>query len=97
MNRWAINLIIILLLGISAFTFTGCGKSATGCVTTGGHQDLATGPKGPRKIYVPAYYLYRNGKYQFVKGHYRWVLNRKTYFARANRGYTNRVDEAAAR
>jgi hypothetical protein len=60
-------------------------------------RDFVTGRNGPRKIYVPGYYVYRNDKYFFVKGHYRWVISRKLFLARANRGYTTRMDEARAR
>jgi hypothetical protein len=96
MKGRSLQLFFLFSIVNSSFLFEGCSKSTTGCVETG-RSNLAAGQNGPRKIYVPAYYVYRNGKYQFVKGHYRWVLNRKAYLARANRGYTSKMDEASAR
>jgi hypothetical protein len=86
----------VLGLAILLFGMPACSDKTSGCIKKG-NDDLVTGQNGPRRIYVPAYYLYRNGKYHFVKGHYRLVLNRKVYLARANRGYTTRMDEASAR
>jgi hypothetical protein len=86
----------LIVLFVSVFGMTGCADKTMGCVKKG-NDDLVTGQKGPRRIFVSAYYVYRNGKYQFVKGHYRWVLNRKTYLARANRGYTTRMEAASTR
>lgn len=83
-------LLQVLLVFILVFSFASC---SSGKLATGNH-DMVTGPNGPRKIYVPAYYTYRNGNYHFVKGHYRLVLNRRLYLARANRCYSV---EASAR
>ncbi|HYG03057.1 MAG TPA: hypothetical protein VD927_11480 [Chryseosolibacter sp.] len=58
---------------------------------------LVTGPDGPRRIYVPEYYIYKNGKYHFIKGHYRWVLNRKLYVRRSMKGYGSRMERASVR
>jgi hypothetical protein len=88
--------IVFFLCMTSMLALGGCSRStATSCVERD-NGSVAMG-KGPRKIYVPAYYSYRNGKYQFVKGHYRWVVNRRLYLARAYRGYTSKMDDPAAR
>lgn len=55
-----------------------------------------TSKSGPTRIYVPEYYVYRNGKYHFVKGHYRWVLFPKLYVRRSLKGYGSRREDAAS-
>lgn len=85
---------LLVLFVLTAAMFTSC-KSVKNC--DGSEPGFTTGPRGIRKIYVPEYYVYRNGRYDFVKGHYRWVLNRKAYLKRANRGYTNRPERASIR
>jgi hypothetical protein len=59
-------------------------------------SSLVTGKPGLKRIYVPKYYIYRNGKYEFVKGHYRWV-NPKMYVKRSLRGYGNDTESASIR
>jgi hypothetical protein len=71
-------------------------KASDSCPQLPQQESLVTHKKGPRKIYVPEYYVYRNGKYEFIKGHYRWVLNNKAYVKRSLKGYNN-SDEASAR
>ena len=50
--------------------------------------------RGPKKVYVPEYYVYRRGKYAFVKGHYRWVIFPKVYAKRSLKGYVTPVETA---
>jgi hypothetical protein len=47
-------------------------------------------------VYVPEYYVY-DGRYRFVRGHYRKILSRKAYLRRTLRGYGSREAHAAAR
>jgi hypothetical protein len=84
----------ILLILLLTIVNTGC-RTAETCVGQKQHG-ITTGPRGPRKLYVPEYYVYRNGRYEFVKGHYRYILSRKTYLKRSMRGFTNRLDETAS-
>lgn len=39
------------------------------------------------KIYVPKYYVYRNGHYKFVRGYYRVIFSKKNYWKKSLRGY----------
>jgi hypothetical protein len=74
--------------------FIAC-KSPDTCKHVSKSQRLVEG-KGPKRIYVPEYFVYRNGKYEFVKGHYRLVLSPKTYVRRSMKGYTTRQEAAAS-
>lgn len=47
-------------------------------------------------VYVPEYYVY-DGRYRFVRGHYRKILSRKAYLKRSLRGYGSKDAHAAAR
>lgn len=86
---------LLLITTVLIVVISGSCKSPENC--NGEKQPgLVTGPNGPRKVYVPEYFVYRNGRYEFVKGHYRWILNRKTYLKRTTRGYTERAEGAAS-
>jgi hypothetical protein len=50
-----------------------------------------------RRIYVPEYFVYRKGKYEFVKGHHRTILFPKVYAKRSLRGYTTDQESASIR
>lgn len=58
---------------------------------------LNTDSRGPRTIYVPSYYIYRHGKYHFVKGHYRYVLSPRVYRRRSLQGYGTKLESASIR
>lgn len=85
---------ILILLGF-LITVTGSGACSSNRYSQV-ENDFVTGPSGPRKIYVPEYYVYRNGKYKFVRGHYRWVLSRRLYLKRSMEGYTSRREREPA-
>lgn len=84
---------LLVLLVLTASLLPSC--QSVKC--RGADEGFVTGPGGLRKVYVPEYFVYRNGRYDFVEGHYRWVISRKTYLKRANRGYTNRPERASIR
>ena len=84
------NLVIILM----AFLFTQC-ISAEKHFWTGAGQ--SSGTFGPKSIYVPEYHIYRNGKYHFVKGHYRYVINPAVYRRRSLQGYGTKLESASIR
>jgi hypothetical protein len=88
----AISKIITLLFTVNV-CFIGC-KSSSPAINAPEKNELSKG-HGPRRIYVPEYFVYRRGKYQFVKGHYHWVLFPKNYQKRAMRGYTIKQETAA--
>jgi hypothetical protein len=52
------------------------------------HSTIAGGPV-PTKIWVQDYFIYRHGRYQFVKGHYRPVISKRAYLRRSVKGYTS--------
>jgi len=81
---------------IVSAALTGC-NSTEKMLRKNNTEEFVSGPRGPRKIYVPEYYVYRNGKYHFVDGHYRWVFFRKHYLRKTARGYTHKSDHASAR
>lgn len=85
-----------ILLVMITLTIGAC-KSSDQCIQTPKQNNLAVGKSGPRKIYVPEYYTYRRGKYEFVKGHYRWVLFPKAYAKRSMKGYTTKPERASLR
>jgi hypothetical protein len=85
----------MVLLILSA-AMTGCDSTKRE-LRKNAQEEFVSGPRGPRKIYVPEYYVYRRGKYQFVDGHYRWVFFRKPYLKRTTRGYTTKTEHASAR
>lgn len=84
------NLVIILI----AFLFTQCVSAEKRFWATSMKEP---GVNGPKAIYVPTYYIYRNGKYRFVKGHYRYVLNPAVYRRRSLQGYGTRLESASIR
>lgn len=84
-----------LILFSTVFLNAGCKGSAE-CVRDGS-PGIAKEGSGPRRIYVPEYYVYRNGRYVFVKGHYRLVLSRALYYKRTMRGYGWKGDRASVR
>jgi|GEM_PF-5843047 len=77
-------------------TMTGCDPVKRN-LRKNNTDEFVSGPRGPRKIYVPEYYVFRNGKYHFVDGHYRWVLFRKPYLKKTTRGFTTKGEHASAR
>jgi hypothetical protein len=54
-----------------------------------------SGASVPDWIYEPEYYVYKNGRYRFVKGHYRKILFRKQFRKRSLLGYGSPEDTAA--
>jgi hypothetical protein len=52
-------------------------------------KDVAAGGPVPSKVWVQHYFIYRHGRYQFVKGHYRPVISKKAYLKRSVKGYTS--------
>jgi hypothetical protein len=84
------NLVIILM----ALLLTQCISAEKHFWTTSVKEP---GVKGPKSIYVPGYHIYRNGKYRFVKGHYRYVLNPTVYRRRSLQGYGTRLESASIR
>ena len=73
-------------------------QSIEKCAGSTAHRELTTGARGPKRLYVPEYYVYSNGKYEFVKGHYRLVMFPKLYVKRSMKGYvTNREHSASIR
>jgi hypothetical protein len=89
MGRGIIAAAIICLLNL-----TGC-KSTDECPHVRKKHEVVTG-RGPKRIYVPEYFVYRNGKYEFVEGHYRWVLLPKVYVKRSMKGYVTKPEAAAS-
>jgi hypothetical protein len=85
----------VLYSALAMLSFSSCSSSER-CLQKK-DPEFVTGQNGPRRIYVPEYYLYRRGKYEFVPGHYRLVLSRKTYLKRSMRGYTYRREHASIR
>jgi hypothetical protein len=47
-------------------------------------------------VWEPEYYVY-DGRYRFVRGHYRKILSRKAYLRRSLRGYCAKDAHATAR
>jgi hypothetical protein len=87
--------VFIMVFSMAAF-FVGC-RSSDRCMHTTEFSRGMTSGKGPKRIYVPEYFIYRNGKYEFVKGHYRWVLLPKLYARRSLKGYGFKGDAASNR
>jgi hypothetical protein len=99
MYRWKIVLKSFKIAGILTLLtlFAGC-KTAEKCPVGMTQSSLVTGRPGPKRIYVPQYYVYRKGKYEFVKGHYRWIARPKDYVKRSLKGYsTDQKAEASVR
>jgi hypothetical protein len=44
-------------------------------------------PAVPDRVYEPEYYIYKNGRYKFVKGHYRKVWMKRNYWKRSLNGF----------
>jgi hypothetical protein len=82
---------LIVLLG-TLLLFTGCGTGLRD-----GRLPLKefSGSPVPDWVYEPEYYVYRDGRYKFVKGHYRKVLFRKHFRKRSLRGYGSSSETAA--
>jgi hypothetical protein len=88
-----LGLIICVCLGIS---FAGC-KSHEKCAPSADNQSVTSKSPMIKKVYVPEYYRYHNGRYSFVKGHYRLVLSPKAEYKRSLRGYTSHPDYTSIR
>lgn len=87
----------IVLIGILfAVLFIGCSTSENFSFHPHGNHIVKSSPSASY-IWEPEYYVYKNGKYRFVRGGYRPVLSRKNYYKRSLRGYTYKGDYAAAR
>jgi hypothetical protein len=67
-----------------------------GCKGGSDARQNLTNNHGPKRIYVPEYFIYRRGKYEFVKGHYRTVLFPKVYVKRSMKGYVTGKEESAS-
>jgi hypothetical protein len=86
---FARSFIFILLL----FLLPCCNVTSQKVVS---HKSFSGAPT-PDWVYEPEFYTYKNGRYTFVKGHYRKVLSRKNYWKRSLRGFGSRNDYAVAR
>jgi hypothetical protein len=75
------------------FFFTGCGITRHPAAS----HKMFSGSPAPDWVYEPEYYTYRNGQYNFVKGHYRRVLSRKNYWKRSLKCFGRTGDYTAAR
>jgi hypothetical protein len=88
--------------GIVLFAFsigvllTGCRSSENFSFHPYGNHIVKSSPT-VSYIWEPEYYVYKRGKFKFVQGKYRPVINRKNYYKRSLKGYTYKGDYAAAR
>ena len=81
-----------LLVIICVSFLLSCGVSETPMMEATNYGGVA-----PQKVYQPEYYVYKNGRYKFVKGHYRKVYNRKIFRKRSLEGYGSKGDYRAVR
>jgi hypothetical protein len=88
--RTTLKVAIVIIINAC---LSGCKSSASG--TNAPEKNELSKGHGPKRIYVPEYFVYRRGKYQFVKGHYHWVLFPKNYQRRSMQGYTIKQETAS--
>jgi hypothetical protein len=77
-------------------SLAGCSGSKDYALSNGSKKSIA-GTPAPGWIWEPEYYIFDDGKYRFVEGHYRLVVFRKAYYKRKLRGHSNRYGHTAAR
>jgi hypothetical protein len=92
MIRLALQMVMVIFLALGM----GC-KSAEKCAVEDDSQSITAKSPTPKRVYVPEYYRYHNGKYTFVKGHYRRVVAKKAQHKRTLRGYTTHSDYTSIR
>jgi hypothetical protein len=106
---YRLKLLFMVLVGRSTYLFSfllsgylllvcmSCKSSET-CLGPKTKEIGKIEPKGkPKRHYVPEYYVYRRGKYEFVEGHYGLILFPKSYHKRSLRGYTLRQSPSTNR
>ena|SRR5688572_9648896 len=71
---------------LTAYIFNGCSPRKAKLPKARQDKAIGVAPSYGR-IWVPEYFNYENGKYQFVKGYYRKVISRRSYYKRSLRGY----------
>ena len=75
---------------------SGC-KTGEKCSVAQSENTTSADAPAPKKVYVPGYYHYRNGRYTFIKGHYRPVIAKRSHWKRSLRGYTSHPDYTSIR
>jgi hypothetical protein len=90
--RWQLIFAIVVLVTFSA----GC-RNTEKCVVAEANSTVTSKSPVPKKVYVPEYYRYHNGRYTFVKGRYRPVIAKKAQHKRTLRGYTSHPDYTSIR
>jgi hypothetical protein len=61
-----------------------------------GTKRAFSGAVAPDRVWEPEYYVYKNGKYRFVKGYYRKVRAKKAFWKRSLQGLTMKSDNRVA-
>ena len=67
-----VSMFFKICFGSLVFLFMGCA-AGTYDTPTANHK-MFSGAPAPDRVYIPKYYVYKKGRYTFVKGHYRRVL-----------------------
>ena len=87
-----------ILLGVMAvigvYVLSAC--SGTEKFSPRAKRKMAVRTPASGWVWEPQYYVY-DGRYQFVKGHYRRLISRKAYLKRSLRGNGPAQSYAAAR
>lgn len=91
-----IGLSFAMLQLVAALMMFSC-RAQDKCVTPSKEFDVVEEGGRLKRQYVPEYYVYRNGRYRFVKGHYQWILFPKQYVKRSLRGYSYKQANSSGR
>jgi hypothetical protein len=90
-----LNVQSLILLALMAGLIIVSGCKSTERKPAAFSPKMYSGSAAPDWIYDPPYYHYKNGRYTFVKGHYRRVWFRKSYMRRKLKGYGSPAETAA--
>ena len=80
--------VVVIFFTLSTWWATSCGV-AERCKPNL-VPPVAFREGAPGKVWRPSYYVYNNGRYQFVKGHYGTNYFRRFYLKRSVRGYSTK-------
>lgn len=75
----------------------GCSTSQNYLPPNTPKTKVIAGSPAPGWVWVPEYYVYNGKRYRFVRGHYRKILSRKSYWKRSLRGYSYAREHTGAR
>jgi hypothetical protein len=92
------KMIMCCFLVVLAVSLSGCSgvRENSRRYDTIGAKRGFSGAVAPDRVWESEYYVYKNGKYRFIKGHYRKVRAKEAFWKRSLQGLTTKSDYPVA-